>query len=297
MIDHTSSSFVESKNWDQLTSALYYAMPPCELDHLVLLEARAKITHHPLPNVKRMTFLLVTDIEEQLSFDLPPLRLAPAQPPQRNTSDPSSPQTGPPGTDTNATPKPPSSKNKKKKKKKQAKPTAKVHGDSDNGASAPKPVPENPTSPAKFTATHSAMQDDSDDSDEPPPLVNASKKKTSKTQSQPKGVADDSDGSDTMPPLIPASQAAGPSAKSPKKPKPSPPAPAATPDTNFFGPGGHRLFEALGKNPNMMDSMMRTFPGFAEALGSGQTVEEWDSSGDDDPTPDKFQCEPSSCTD
>jgi len=288
-------SFVESKNWDQLTSALYYSMPLCEVDHLVLLEARARVTNHTLPNVARVTWLRLNDIEEQLSFDSPPLRLVAARPPQHSTSVPSSPKNGPP--DANLTPKPPSSKNKKKKKKKQPKPAAAVSGGYIPSNVFPSGIlratpPASQVRPPAATAKYNVVQEDSDDSDEPPPLLRGSKK-----ASQPKGVADESDDSDSMPPLIPAPQHPGnASAEPPKPPKRSHRAPEVnTPSIDFYGPGSARLFEALGKNPNIIDSFMKTNPGVAEASGYRSSAAEMSESSDDEsqPPPDKFQCEPS----
>jgi hypothetical protein len=247
--------------------------------------------HHPLPNVTRVAWLRLRDVEEQLSFDLPPLRLVPARSAQQNASSPPA----------NTTPKPSSSKKKKKKKKKQAKPTAAIKGDIDNEMPGLESVLESrsasqPTNRAKSTVPkNSAIQEDSDDSDEPPPLVRASNKNRMSRKAQPKGVADESDDSDSIPAL--ASQAAAGPAKLqgtlPKKSKPSRPEPEiSSPDANQFGPGRARLFEALGKNSHMLDSMLKTIPGLTEAVGSSQpAVEESGSSDDDDPSSfDKFQC-------
>lgn len=267
-------------------------MPPCELDHLVLSESKGSATHHPLPNVRRVTWLRLSDIEEQLSFDLPPLRVAPASAPKI----PSGPSPLPAGTN----PKPPASKNKKKKKKKQIKLTP--SGDNEmpglesvlESRSAPQPT----TGAKPAVAKNSVMREDSDDSEEPPPLSHASNKRSMPRKAQPKGVADESEDSDSMPPLIPASQAAGASSKPqetlPKKSKaPRSEPEISPPDADRFGPGGARLFEALGTNPHMLDSMLKTFPGLSDVVGGAQpVVGESDSSNDDSPPSlNKSQCE------
>ena len=142
------------------------------------------------------------------------------------------------------------------------------------------------------TATKYVVQEDSDDSEELPPLFRGSKKAP-----QPKGVADESDDSDSMPPLIPAPQHPGnASAEPPKRPKRSHRAPeVTTPSVDFYGPGSARLFEALGKNPNIIDSFMKMSPGVAEASGYRSSAAEVSESSDDEsqPPPDEFQCEPS----